>query len=189
MSALISLAGVAVLLLPAWLLSSDRGAIRVRTVVGAFLVQAGLGAFVLYFPLGQRALVAVTRVVQAVMDSAQAGMDFLFGGLVGDAAAEGGLGIIFAFSVLPLIIFFSSLIADDFTPALLSGDDGNALLARWESVLPERGPGRVRGTGSGAPLPDRRLLHGRSGGASDGEDHEAGAGDARRPGRGARRSR
>ena len=111
MSALISLAGVAVLLLPAWLLSSDRGAIRVRTVVGAFLVQAGLGAFVLYFPLGQRALVAVTRVVQAVMDSAQAGMDFLFGGLVGDAAAEGGLGIIFAFSVLPLIIFFSSLIA------------------------------------------------------------------------------
>jgi CNT family concentrative nucleoside transporter len=111
LSALISLVGVAVLLLTAWLLSSDRGAIRVRTVVGAFLVQAGLGAFVLYFPPGQRALLAVTRVVQAVMDSAQAGMEFLFGGLVGDAAAEGGLGIIFAFSVLPLIIFFSSLIA------------------------------------------------------------------------------
>jgi CNT family concentrative nucleoside transporter len=106
-----SVAGIVGLLGVAVLLSADRRAIDLRTVGGAFLVQAGLGALVLYFPPGQRVLLAVTDVVQTVMDSAQAGMDFLFAGLVGEAAVEGGLGFIFAFRVLPLIIFFSSLIA------------------------------------------------------------------------------
>lgn len=111
MGALTSLAGIAVLLGIAVALSADRRAIRPRTVAGALLVQAGLGAFVLYLPLGQRVLEAISAVVQTVIDSAQAGMDFLFAGLVGEPAVETGLGFIFAFRVLPLIVFFSSLIA------------------------------------------------------------------------------
>ena len=38
----------------------------------------------------------------------RAGMEFMFGGLVGPTDS---LGFIFAFSVLPVVIFFSSLIA------------------------------------------------------------------------------
>lgn len=111
MAALMSLVGVAGLLLLAYLLSSNRQAVRLRTVGGAFLVQAGLGAFVLYFPVGQRLLVSVSTAVQQVINAAQAGMDFLFAGLSGSPAEAAGLGFVFAFRVLPLIIFFSSLIA------------------------------------------------------------------------------
>ncbi|MDT8341470.1 MAG: NupC/NupG family nucleoside CNT transporter [Longimicrobiales bacterium] len=111
MAALMSLAGVAGLLLLAFLVSARRGAIRVRTVAGAFLVQAGLGAFVLYFPPGQRLLLKLSDGVQQVINAAQAGMDFLFAGLAGAPAEAAGLGFVFAFRVLPLIIFFSSLIA------------------------------------------------------------------------------
>jgi len=105
------LLGMAVLLGAAVALSTDRRAISLRTVGGAFAIQVGLGALVLYVPAGRRLLQAVAGAVQTVMDSAQAGMDFLFGGLVGAAATERGLGFIFAFEVLPLIVFFSSLIA------------------------------------------------------------------------------
>lgn len=111
MHVLTSLVGITVLLGIAVALSADRRAIRVRTVAGALLVQAGLGAFALYLPFGQRVLGGISAVVQAVIDSAQAGMDFLFAGLVGEVAVDTGLGFIFAFRVLPLIIFFSSLIA------------------------------------------------------------------------------
>lgn len=106
-----SLVGVVGLLTIAVLLSSNRRAISVRTVVGAFLVQAGLGAFVLYVPVGQRVLFGLAQAVQQIMNAAQAGIDFLFAGLAGAPAEELGLGFVFAFRVLPLIIFFSSLIA------------------------------------------------------------------------------
>ena len=45
-----SFIGVAVLILLAVLLSSNRWAIKLQTVVGAFVLQAGLGAFALYVP-------------------------------------------------------------------------------------------------------------------------------------------
>jgi CNT family concentrative nucleoside transporter len=109
--ALLSLVGVAGLMGIAVLLSSNRKAINIRTVAGAFLVQAGVGAFVLYLPFGQRVLFRLSQGVQQVINAAQAGMDFLFAGLAGVQAEEAGLGFVFAFRVLPLIIFFSSLIA------------------------------------------------------------------------------
>jgi CNT family concentrative nucleoside transporter len=99
------------LLTAAVVLSADRQAIRLRTVGGALALQAGVGALALYVPAGRRILRTLSAGVQTVMDSALAGIAFLFGGLVGPAAEEGGLGFIFAFEVLPLIIFFSSLIA------------------------------------------------------------------------------
>ncbi|HSM03321.1 MAG TPA: NupC/NupG family nucleoside CNT transporter [Longimicrobiales bacterium] len=105
------LLGMAVLLGIAVALSTDRRAISLRTVGGAFAIQVGLGALVLYVPAGRRLLQGVAGGVQTVMDSAQAGIDFLFGPLAGEAAVEGGLGFVFAFQVLPLIVFFSSLIA------------------------------------------------------------------------------
>lgn len=113
MGSLMGLVGMATLILIAILFSSNRKAINVRTVVGAFAIQAGLGAFVLYVPVGRDILVSVSNAVSSVIGFGQNGINFLFGGLVGDKMFEvfGGGGFVFAFRVLPVIIFFSSLIA------------------------------------------------------------------------------
>ncbi|WP_116475573.1 NupC/NupG family nucleoside CNT transporter [Zobellella maritima] len=111
MTLIMSLVGMATLVLIAVLFSNNRRAIRLRTVGGAFAIQAGLGAFVLYVPVGKDILQAISGGVSQVIAYAQDGMGFLFGGLVGDAAFASGLGFIFALKVLPIIVFFSSLIA------------------------------------------------------------------------------
>ncbi|NHH99628.1 NupC/NupG family nucleoside CNT transporter [Oceanimonas sp. MB9] len=111
MTLIMSLVGMVVLILIALLCSRNRRAIRLRTVGGAFAIQAGLGALVLYVPAGREFLKALSDGVAQVIAYANDGMSFLFGGLVGNAAFESGLGFIFAVRVLPVIIFFSSLIA------------------------------------------------------------------------------
>ena len=103
---MISLLGVALLLCIAFALSSNRRSINWRTVGGAFAIQAAVGAFILYFEPGIQLLLKTTEFVQNIIDYSQAGIDFVFGP-IGDKS----LGFIFAFNVLPVIIFFSSLIA------------------------------------------------------------------------------
>lgn len=99
-------AGMLLILLVGYLLSSDRGRINWRAVGGAFAVQLSLGVLVLYFPPGKIALEAVAGVVISVLGYAQAGMDFLFGDFV-----SSNYGFVFALQVLPIIVFFASLIA------------------------------------------------------------------------------
>lgn len=99
--------GMAGLLLIAFALSSNRRAVRPRTVFAALALQVGFGAAVLYWPLGKTVLETVTQGVQAIIDSSTAGIDFVFGGLI----PEEGEGVIFALQVLPVIIFFASLTA------------------------------------------------------------------------------
>ena len=99
--------GMAGLLLIAFALSSNRRAIRPRTVVGAFALQLLLGVIVLYWGPGRWALQQVSAGFQAVIDTSSEGISFLFGGLL---PAEGE-GTIFALQVLPVIIFFASLTA------------------------------------------------------------------------------
>ncbi|MFP2769722.1 NupC/NupG family nucleoside CNT transporter [Oceanisphaera sp. KMM 10153] len=111
MTLFMSLVGMVTLVLIAILFSNNRAAIRLRTVGGAFALQAGLGALVLYVPIGKEMLQSLSAGVSQVISYANDGMGFLFGGLVGEAAFTSGLGFIFALRVLPVIIFFSSLIA------------------------------------------------------------------------------
>ncbi|MCJ8268546.1 MAG: NupC/NupG family nucleoside CNT transporter, partial [Psychrosphaera sp.] len=113
MNFMISIGGIFMLLAIAFLLSDNRKAINVRTVVTAFILQVCFCAFVLYLPFGQIVLAKVSAGVQWVIDRGQSGIDFLFAGLVGDKMTElfGGGGFIFALKVLPIIVFFSSLIA------------------------------------------------------------------------------
>ena len=99
------------LLLIAYLVSANRKKINWRTAGGALVVQMSLGAFVLYFPLGKTILWGLSAGVQKVIDNAQDGINFLFGNLATDAMLDLGVGFIFAVRVLPIIIFFSSLIA------------------------------------------------------------------------------
>ncbi|ELZ3990441.1 NupC/NupG family nucleoside CNT transporter [Yersinia enterocolitica] len=110
---LMSLVGMAVLILIAVLLSSNFRAINIRTVVGAFIIQVGIGALVLYVPVGRRILGGMSEGVANVIAYGNHGISFIFGGLVSDKMFEvfGGGGFVFALRVLPVIVFFSSLIA------------------------------------------------------------------------------
>jgi len=113
MQILIGLIGMLVLLLIAVLFSTNRKAINLRTVIGAWVLQVGIGALVLYVPVGRKVLLAMSEGVANVIGYGNAGISFLFGGLVSDKMFEvfGGGGFVFALRVLPVIVFFSSLIA------------------------------------------------------------------------------
>ena len=103
---LMSIVGMGVLLGMAYAFSKNRQAISWRTVLGAFAIQFGLGAFVLKVPWGQQLLASMTEGVNQLLSYGNAGIGFLFGGLVAE-----GIGFTFALKVLPIIIFFASLIA------------------------------------------------------------------------------
>ncbi|HBP78166.1 MAG: NupC/NupG family nucleoside CNT transporter [Halomonas meridiana] len=107
MTLIMSLVGMVTLVAIALIFSYDRKSIRLRTVLGAFAIQAGIGAFVLYVPFGQAVLQTISAGVSQVLVFANDGIGFLFGGL----ADVENVGFVFAIKVLPVIIFFSSLIA------------------------------------------------------------------------------
>jgi CNT family concentrative nucleoside transporter len=113
MTWMMSLVGMAVLMGIAYLASQNRKAIRLRTVAGAFAIQLFFGAFVLYTSFGKSALLGLSNGVQQVIDYGNDGITFIFGGLNTDQMFDlfGGSGFVFAVRVLPVIIFFSSLIA------------------------------------------------------------------------------
>ena len=107
MQHLMSLAGIVLILLIAFLLSSDRKAIRPRVVGAAFALQAGFAALVLYVPQGNLVLQTISDGVSALLGYAHAGTEFIFGPL---AKPEIG-GNSFAIAALPVIIFFAALIS------------------------------------------------------------------------------
>jgi len=113
MTVMMSLVGMVVLVGIAFAASHNRKAIQLRTVLGAFAIQLFFGAFVLYFPFGKSLLISLSQGVQRVIDYGNNGITFIFGGLNSDQMFElfGGSGFVFAVRVLPVIIFFSSLIA------------------------------------------------------------------------------
>ncbi|MEM6984792.1 MAG: NupC/NupG family nucleoside CNT transporter, partial [Pseudomonadota bacterium] len=96
-----------VLLGIAFAASTDRKAIKLRTVGIAFLMQVIIGGFVLFFEAGKNVLASMSRAVSSVIGYANDGIGFLFGPL----ASQDTLGFIFAIQVLPVIVFFSALVA------------------------------------------------------------------------------
>ncbi|CAN5383844.1 NupC/NupG family nucleoside CNT transporter [soil metagenome] len=105
MDLLWGLGGMIVLLAMAVLLSTNRKAIKLRTVGAALALQMGFGVIVLYWSAGQAALEQASKGVQAVINSSGEGIAFVFG------PALPNEGLVFAFQVLPVIIFFASLSA------------------------------------------------------------------------------
>ncbi|MEH3120421.1 MAG: NupC/NupG family nucleoside CNT transporter [Sphingomonas phyllosphaerae] len=104
---LIGLAGIAVILLLAVLLSADRRAIRPRIVASAFALQAAIATIVLYWTPGRAALAGASAGVAALLGYSQKGTEFLFGNLASPAVG----GQSFAIAALPVIIFFASLVS------------------------------------------------------------------------------
>jgi concentrative nucleoside transporter, CNT family len=103
----IGLAGIALILAIAVLLSSNRRAIRLRVVGAAFALQAALAVLVLYVDAGKAAIEGMATGVSALLGYANAGTRLIFGNL----ATDPNFGSAFAFSALPVIVFFASLVA------------------------------------------------------------------------------
>jgi CNT family concentrative nucleoside transporter len=107
------LIGLAVLVLIAVALSMNRRAIQPRVVLAALAMQVAIGALILFVPWGRIALGAAASAVNHVIGYGNKGIEFLFGGLAGPRMFElfGDTGFVFAFRVLPAIIYVSALIA------------------------------------------------------------------------------
>ncbi|END4490747.1 NupC/NupG family nucleoside CNT transporter [Escherichia coli] len=108
-----SVVGMVVLLAIAFLLSVNKKSISLRTVGAALLLQIAIGGIMLYFPPGKWAVEQAALGVHKVMSYSDAGSAFIFGSLVGpkmDVLFDGA-GFIFAFRVLPAIIFVTALIS------------------------------------------------------------------------------
>ncbi len=98
--------GVAVILLIAVLFSRNRRAINFRVVLSAFALQFVVALFVLYSSVGKGVINTMSGGVTAILGFANAGIGMVFGQLSGDQ-----FGTVFAIHVLPIIIFFSALMA------------------------------------------------------------------------------
>jgi len=106
MDLLIPLIGICFLLLVGALSSSNWRSISPRTVCPAFLLQVSLGGLMIYLPSGREALALISSLISNLLSFSKSGAKFVFGDL-GDA----DLGFFFAFQVLPIVIFFASLIS------------------------------------------------------------------------------
>jgi CNT family concentrative nucleoside transporter len=100
--------GILAVLLAAWLFSTSRKKIRWRTVAWGLGLQLLFAFFVLRFSYGEQALSWAGGVVKSMLASTYAGTAVLFGPL---GVPTGSMGSIFAFQVLPTIIFISAFFA------------------------------------------------------------------------------
>src|SRR3954465_4639917 len=103
---LLGVAGIIVLLLLAFALSTNRRAIRPRVVGAAFALQAFVAWLVLYTNWGRAGIQALSGGVGDLLGYATKGTEFLFG-----PSASNPLAHSFAIAALPVIIFFASLVA------------------------------------------------------------------------------
>ncbi|HEY6362077.1 MAG TPA: NupC/NupG family nucleoside CNT transporter [Vicinamibacterales bacterium] len=115
-------AGLALVLALAYCMSSARRAIDHRTVVWGLTLQFVFALIVLKTTVGRQAFQAAGAVITRVLDFAFVGSSFVFGPLGNREAwpkimtavlGEEGVqyGVIFAFQVLPTIIFIAALFA------------------------------------------------------------------------------
>ncbi|MBU9673286.1 NupC/NupG family nucleoside CNT transporter [Planococcus sp. CP5-4] len=99
--------GIIVVLGIAFLFSDGKKSIKPRTILGGLAIQLTFAFMVLEWELGRQALLKLSQGVQNIINYAGEGIAFVFG----PAADTEGFGFVFAFQVLTIIIFFSSLIS------------------------------------------------------------------------------
>jgi CNT family concentrative nucleoside transporter len=108
MHQLTGLLGLAVFLTVAYALSSNRQAIRWRTVLWGLGLQILFALIVLKLTVGQRVLATAGAAITRLLGYSYAGSALVFGAL---GAKNSSFGSIFAFQVLPTIIFISAFFA------------------------------------------------------------------------------
>ena len=108
MSRYVGLLGIAVIIAVGVLLSRDRRAIRWQVIAWGLGLQLAFALFVLRVPAGQELFRALGGAVTALLHFSYAGSEFVFGEI---GKANSSIGVVFAFQVLPAIIFVSALFA------------------------------------------------------------------------------
>ncbi len=103
------LLGLIFILLVAWGFSTHKRAIKTRILFWGLGLQFAFAVLVLKTGFGEVFQVA-SEFVSALLHYSEAGASFVFGPL-GSATGQQNLGVIFAFQVLPIIIFIASLFA------------------------------------------------------------------------------
>lgn len=99
--------GIFVVMGLAFLLSDGKKAIKPRTILGGLAIQITFAFMVLEWETGRKALLWLSDLVNEIIGFAGEGISFVFG----PAADTTNFGFVFAFQVLTIIIFFSSLIS------------------------------------------------------------------------------
>ncbi|PRH83049.1 NupC/NupG family nucleoside CNT transporter [Arenimonas caeni] len=97
--------GLAVLIGIAWLFSNNKKAVDWRLVLTGITLQIGFAALVLLVPGGREVFDLLGHGFVKILEFVSAGSTFIFGDLMDTSK----FGFIFAFQVLPTIIFFASL--------------------------------------------------------------------------------
>ena len=97
--------GLAVLLGLGWLLSNNRKQIPWKSIIVALAIQIFLAVSILYIPAVQWIFEFFGKIFVVILDFTKEGTNFLFSGFLD----TNKFGYIFAFQVLPTIIFFSAL--------------------------------------------------------------------------------
>ncbi|MDD2964673.1 MAG: nucleoside transporter C-terminal domain-containing protein [Bacteroidales bacterium] len=105
MNLLHGLMGMAVLIVIGWLFSTNRKAIAWKTVGIGLALQMAVALGILYVPFIRIIFDAVGQGFVQILNFTRSGSEFLLGGLLDSKT----YGFIFAFQVLPTIIFFSAL--------------------------------------------------------------------------------
>ena len=102
--------GVIVLLGIAYLLSNDRKMIDLNIIIWGLGLQISFAFIILKTPLGEYIFTYLNNIIVKLISFADAGSNFLFTSFIPEVGYHVAL-INFAFRALPVIIFFSSLIA------------------------------------------------------------------------------
>ena len=108
MGRLTGVLGMLAILLSAYLFSTNRKAIRIKTVVIGLTLQIVFALLVLRVGLGERAIALAGDAVTKLLSYSFAGSEFVFGPL---GARDSKFGFFFAFQVLPIIIFIAAFFA------------------------------------------------------------------------------
>src|ERR1700756_4361950 len=102
--------GMAVIVFLAWAFSTDRRAIKLKTVLWGLGLQLALGFFVLRSSLGAKIFAFLGNGANKLLSYSYAGSEFVFGD-IGFPKELSRLGFYFAFQVLPTIIFIAAFFA------------------------------------------------------------------------------
>jgi concentrative nucleoside transporter, CNT family len=103
--------GILVLLSLAYVFSTNRRGIRLKTVLWGLGLQFLFAVLVIRFPLGIKVMAVAGAAVTHFLGYSLDGAKFVFGNLALPAGSTGSMGFFFAFQVLPTIIFISAFFA------------------------------------------------------------------------------
>ena len=100
--------GLLTMLALAYIFSTDRRAIRVKTVLWGLSLQIAFAIFVLRIDYGRRAFQVIGDAANKALSYSFFGSEFVFGPL---GKQSSNIGFIFAFQVLPVVIFICAVFA------------------------------------------------------------------------------